>query len=203
MVFSMIHYVADGIQSGLALERIRPSNRSLVLLGLFATVVFASLFYRSYLANADFLALCILAELVFAALCKFRQVFFLILITGFLWAGCDLPLALTWLHLRWLILGTGAVAGTAIYMRDRSHYFGPFHLVAFFCVLAAAVSAMVSSYSSEALLKSLSLLLLFVYGCSGARLAISTVSPERFFSGLIIGCELLTYITLLCYLVLR
>jgi O-antigen ligase len=47
-------------------------------------------------------------------------------------------------------------------------------------------------------LKALSLLLLFLYGCSGVRLALLG-RERRFFEGFLIGCEIVTLATAVCY----
>src|SRR5258708_2547570 len=156
-----------------------------------------------YLASPFILGAVIAAQVVLAALSRYRQSFFLILIAAFLWAGADLPFHGVWLQGRWLVLAVGALAGFAIYMKDGRHYFGPFHLVALFCVLSAMVSAVVSAYPEESLLKALSLLLLFLYGCSGARLAVPVFNPEKFFRGLLLACEILAYLIPGCYFVIH
>jgi O-antigen ligase len=152
-----------------------------------------------YLASPYTLGAVIAAQLVFAAISRYRQSFFLILIAVFLWAGVSLPLQDEWLQGRWVVLAIGALAGFAIYMKDSNHYFSTFHLVAFFCALSAMVSAVVSAYPEESLLKALSLLLLFLYGCSGARLAAPALTPEKFFRGLLLACEALAYLSTGCY----
>ena len=152
-----------------------------------------------YLASPYSLGAVIAAQVVFAALSRYRKSFFLILMAAFLWAGADLPLRMIWLEGRWVVLAIGALAGFAIYMKDSHHYFGTFHLVAFFCVLSAVVSALVSAYPEEALLKALSLLLLFLYGSAGARLAAPLFNPEKFFRGLLLACEIVAYVSAGCY----
>ena len=152
-----------------------------------------------YLASPYSLGAVIAAQAVFAALARYRQVFFLILMVAFLWAGADVPLRMAWLEGRWVVLGIGALAGFAIYMRDSQHYFGTFHLVAFFCVLSALVSGVVSAYPEESLLKAFSLLLLFLYGSAGARLAAPLLNPASFFRGLVLACEILAYLSAGCY----
>ena len=152
-----------------------------------------------YLASPYSLGVVIADQVVFAALTRYRQVFFLILMAAFLWAGADLPLRTIWLEGRWFVLAIGALAGFAIYMKDSQHYFGTFHLVAFFCVLSALVSAVVSAYPEESLLKALSLLLLFLYGSAGARLAAPLLNPEKFFRGLLLACEILAYLSAASY----
>lgn len=72
------------------------------------------------------------------------------------------------------------------------------HLIALFCVVAAMTSAVVSSFPRIAFLKSMSLLLLFLYASGGARLAI--LNREREFArNLVTVCEVATYITALLY----
>jgi O-antigen ligase len=162
------------------------------------------LFVRpEYLSNPEVLGGVLVAEIVLAALCRYRRVFFMILMAAFLWAGLDLPLHGAWLQGRWFVLAIGALAGIAIYLKDPNHHFSAFHLIACFCVLSAVVSGLVSGYPEEALLKAISLMLLFAYGLSGARLAVPTLRPEVFFRGLLLGCEALTYISAISYFVLR
>jgi O-antigen ligase len=95
------------------------------------------------------------------------------------------------------------LAGLAIYMRDPDHHFGLIHLLAGSCVLSAVVSASASAYPQEALLKSLSLFLLFLYGATGARLAVPLLEPEKFFRKLLLACEVITYVTAVTYLLAR
>jgi O-antigen ligase len=71
--------------------------------------------------------------------------------------------------------------------------------VAFFCILAAMVSASVSAYPEEALLKAMSLTLLFMYGGTGARTVVSGLNPEMFFRRLRLAAEVVTYFTAICY----
>jgi O-antigen ligase len=156
-----------------------------------------------YLADPEMLSAIIFAQMLVIAVCKYKRFFFLTVTAAFLWAGIDLPFRFALLQGRWLVLGVGAVTGVAIYIKDRDHHFGTFHLVAFFCVLSAMVSALVSGYPEEAILKASSLLLLFLYGASGARIAVPVVSPEKFFYGLLRGCEVLTYFSAIAYFLFR
>ena len=73
-------------------------------------------------------------------------------------------------------------------LRERRHHFGLIHVVATFAILASLVSAAVSQFPSVTLLKALSILLLFLYGSTGARLAV-TGRENSFFIGLLTGCE--------------
>jgi len=67
------------------------------------------------------------------------------------------------------------------------------HLAAFFCVAAALASALISAVPTIALLKVVSLFLLFLYGSTGARLAI--VGREaRFMRGLLLASEVLVFL---------
>jgi O-antigen ligase len=179
------------------------SKTSKVLVAGFLLIAFVFLTRPGYLTSPKTLGAMIVAELVLAALCLYRKLYLLILITSFLFAGTGVPFEATFLHARWYVLGVGAVAGVAIYMKDRRHHFGTFHLVAFSCVLSALVSSMVSPYPEEALLKTTSLLMLFIYCSSGARIAVPLVRPEKLFSGILVVCEVLTYLTAISYLLLH
>ncbi len=154
-----------------------------------------------YFTSQAYIGGLILLELVLAAVWKFRQVFFTALILAFLLAGTDLPGASVWTSARWLFLGVGAVVGFLLVLKKRQYRFGFFDAIALFAVLAAGVSASVSRYPSFALLKVLSLFLLFLYASSGARLAVKG-REERFFAGLLVGCEVLVGVFALSYLVL-
>jgi O-antigen ligase len=163
---------------------------SILLACLFA--VYVAVFRPGYLSSAHDLAGLIFLQILLAAIWSYRQRFFPVLILVFLWAGTAVPLADVWTSGRWFVLAAGAMVGYLMYMNDRNHHFSPFHLVAFGCVVAALVSAEVSAYPQQALLKSMSLLLLFLYGSSGARLAV--VGREaKFASGMLLGCEILIY----------
>jgi len=162
--------------------------------------VYAALFRPAYFSSSDALATLLFLQVLLAAIWNYRARFLPLLLAVFLWAGMVLPLNVTWTSGRWLVLAVGALAGLVVYARDQRYYFATFHLVAFFCVVAALVSAAVSAYPSLAFLKATSLLLLFLYGSSGARLAV--IGREAsFFSKLLLGCELLVYITAISYFI--
>src|SRR2546423_13918296 len=80
----------------------------------------------SYFTSQTYIGGLILLELVIAALWKFRQVFFTVLILAFLLAGTGLPGASVWTWARWLFLGVGAGAGLLVWLKDRQHHFGFF-----------------------------------------------------------------------------
>lgn len=141
-----------------------------------------------YFTSQTYIGGLLLLEFLVAAIWMYRLVFFPVVLMAFLFAGTGLSVGGGWTAARWLILGLGALVGCVIMLKDRSHHFGLFHGFALFAVLAALVSAAVSRYPSFALLKALSLLLLFVYGGTGARLAVAG-RENRFFAGLLTGCE--------------
>jgi O-antigen ligase len=179
-------------------------SRTFIVVGSVLILLALVLFMQpQYLANPQVLGAIIVAQVLVLSLCKYKESFFVVLMAAFLWAGIDLPLGNSWLQGRWIVLAVGALTGLAIYMRDGHHRFSLIHLLAFSCVLSAIVSASVSAYPQEALLKSLSLFLLFLYGVTGARLAVPLLEPERFFRKLLLGCEVITYITALAYFLLR
>ena len=174
---------------------------TLILMSGFSLIAFVLLRRPDYLSTPKMLGALIASQLILAAVCKFKQAFFLALMVAFVWAGTNLPEEGMWLQGRWFVLGIGAVAGIAIYMKDRNHYFGTYHLVAFFCIVSAFVSALVSSYPEESSLKALSLFLLFVYSSTGARIAVPSFDPVSFFRGFLVICEFLTYATAVAYYV--
>jgi len=111
------------------------------------------------------------------------------LLTAFLFAGINLPVGGGWGAARWLFLAVGAGAGSLIVLKERRYHFGPTHVLAGFAVLTTVISASVSHYPSVAFLKALSLFLLFLYGCTGARLAAAD-RENRFLGGLLTGVEI-------------
>ena len=179
--------------------------RTLVLLfaGLLL-VAFILLRRPDYLAKPEMLGTVIAAQIVIAAISRYKQLYFLMVMAAFLWAGLVVPMSEAWLQGRWVVLGIGVVVGVASYMRDRhQRHLGTIHLLALFCVLSATVSASVSGYPEEALLKSLSLFLLFAYAAMGARLTVSPFEPEKFFRKLLLACEIAMYIAAFMYFVVR
>jgi O-antigen ligase len=141
-----------------------------------------------YFTSQLYLGGVLLLEFLAVAVWMYRKVFFPLIMVAFLLAGVDLPVGTVWAAARWVFLCVGALVGAVIVFRERRHHFGLFHMVALFAVLATLVSAAVSQFPSVTLLKALSILLLFLYGSTGARLAV-TGRENRFFVGLLIGCE--------------
>lgn len=138
-------------------------------------------------------------ECLAAAIWLYRRVFFAIVVVTFLFAGMDLPVGSVWTAGRWFVLGVGALVGLAIVLKEHRYSFGMLHILAFFAILAALVSAAVSRYTTVALLKVLSLFLLYVYAATGARLAVIN-RENRFFEGLLIGCEIFVALIAAFYL---
>jgi O-antigen ligase len=155
-----------------------------------------------YFNNETSLGGLIFLQLLLAAVWKFRAAFFAFLMMAFLWAGVDLPLADAWTSARWLVLAAGAIIGYVLFMHDRGRRFHALHLVGLFCVAAAFVSALVSTYPTTAVLKAMSLALLFLYAGAGGRLAIHGREPS-FFRGLLLACELITGFTAVAYFLLH
>jgi O-antigen ligase len=164
--------------------------------------VYAAVFRPAYFSDSKELATLMFLQILLATIWNYRERFFPLLLVVFLWAGTALPLNAVWTSGRWLVLAVGALAGLLVYIRDQRLSFATFHLLALFCVVAAAVSAAVSAYPSLALLKATSLLLLFLYGSFGARMAV--IGREaNFFSQLLLGCELLVYVTAVSYFIFQ
>lgn len=153
-----------------------------------------------YFNNQQYLAGFIFLQILLVALWSYDRYFFPLLMIAFLWAGMEVPMSQTWTMGRWLVLAAGAVVGFARAMRMGVQRYHPFHLAALFCVGSAMVSAMVSVLPQFSLMKVLSLMLLFLYCASGARLVLR--NPDRFFRGLLLACELSVYVTAFCYSIL-
>jgi O-antigen ligase len=157
------------------------------ILGL-PVLVYLTFSHLGYFTQPAFIGGLLILECLLAAVWLYRRVFFPLVLVSFLLAGVDLPVGGGWTIARWVFLGAGALVGSFIMLKDRGHHFGLFHILAAFCVLAATVSAAVSRFPEHALLKAFSLFLLFAYASTGARL--SVIGREnRFFTGLVVGCE--------------
>lgn len=141
------------------------------------------------LTNQTYIAGLLLIELLIAAVCFFRRVFFPLVLGSFLFAGLDLPVGLGWATARWIFLGVGACVGLIIVLKEHGQRYGLFHAIALFAASAAVASAAVSRYPSITLLKAVSLFLLFIYAGTGVRVAVSG-RENSFFEGLLVGCEI-------------
>lgn len=181
------------------------SSRILGLLAipvLFLTLLYAAETRPGYFTNFNYLGGLLLLEILVVTIWHYEKWFFAVLIMTFIWAGSNLPLWSAGNVVRWFFLGFGALVGLVKWGKlDRRHHFSALHLVALLCVLSAAVSSMVSTRSEMALLKSLSLFLLFLYGSCGARVALAGREPA-FFRGLLTGCEVVSYLSGVLYLLL-
>jgi O-antigen ligase len=172
----------------------------LVTIGLIA--VCAAAVRPTYFSSFEGLATLLFLQVLLASVWNYRTRFFPLLLVVFLWAGMVLPLSVVWTSGRWLVLALGALAGLIVYGRDRRYQFTTFHLVTLSCVMAALLSATISAYPRMAFLKAMSLLLLFLYGSFGARLAIRG-REASFLSWLVMGCELLVYVTVISYFIFQ
>ena len=169
-------------------------NRTLktasVLAGVLGAFVLACIAISrpEYFTSTTYFKGLLLLELLAAGVWFYRRTFLAIVIVTFLLAGLGLPFGGIWTMARWGVLGLGALVGLMIILKEHRHSFGIFHIVGFFAVLTALMSAAVSRYTSLSSLKVLSLFLLFLYAATGARLAVSG-RESRFFTGLLVGCE--------------
>jgi hypothetical protein len=159
--------------------------------GLLGAVILAYVAFSrpGYFTSATYIGGLLMLEVLAAAVWLYRRAFFAIIIVTFLFAGMDLPLGGGWTMARWGVLGLGALVGVAIVLKEHRYSFGMFHILAFLTVLSALMSAAVSRYTSLSSLKVLSLVLLFLYSATGARLAVAG-RESRFFTGLLLGCEI-------------
>lgn len=167
---------------------------------LVASLILLGQSLPAYFSNQQFLLGLIFLQILVVCLWFYEQLFFPLLMIAFLWAGTDVPMSEPWTIGRWLVLGAGALVGFVRTLGTSAQHYRAFHVVAAFCVASAVASATVSEAPSLALLKAVSLFLLFLYGACGARLVLR--DPDRFFRGLLLACELSVYASAFCYLVL-
>jgi O-antigen ligase len=165
-------------------------------LGLTLYLVYSHL---QYFGNVSFLGGILLLEVIIVSLWKYDQRFLVLLMISFVWAGLRVPMQSSWTVGRWVVLFAGAAVGFVVWMKTPRRSFGSLHLIAFFCICAAFVSATVSSFLQMASFKALSLLLLFLYCATGARVAVLG-REDRFFRGLLWGSEIAVYVSAICYL---
>jgi len=179
------------------MNSVKPLQWAGIVLGLSLALYFVYS-HLPYFGNVSFLGGILLLEVIIASLWEYDQRFFVLLMITFVWAGMKVPLQGAGTSGRWVVLLAGAVVGFIVWEKTPRGPFGSLHLIAFFCVCAAFVSATVSPFIQMASLKALSLLLLFLYCASGARLAVLG-REDRFFRGLLWGSETAVYVTAICY----
>lgn len=141
-------------------------------------------------------------QFLLASLGAYRKLFFFAVMISFLWAGVGLPLKDAWGTGRWVVLFFAAAVGMTLWLKESRQHFGALHLVALFCALSALSSAAVSAFPRTALLKASSLLLLFVYTSSGARLA-QLHRERQFVRNLVTACEVIAFVSVAFYFGLR
>lgn len=163
----------------------------------------AAIMNPALVSNTRYLSALVFLELIVASLWLYKDVFFLFLLLVFLWAGTGLPLREEMLIGRWVVLGVGAWAGVVVWLKGRhQHKFSTFHLVALFLALTAILSSTVSSAPRAAMLKGVSLFLLFLYASFGARAAFEN-QENRLLRILVYAFEYLTFASAIAYFVLR
>jgi O-antigen ligase len=181
------------------MNSLKPLHWAGIILGSSLALYFVY-FHLQYFGDVPFLGGILLLEIIIASVWDYKRRFFVLLILTFLCAGMHVPLQSAGTIGRWVVLAAGALVGSIVWMRAARRPFRAIHLIAFFCICAAFVSARVSTFIQMASLKALSLGLLFVYCSAGARLAVLD-REERFFRGLVLGSEVITYFSAVCYFV--
>jgi O-antigen ligase len=172
----------------------------LVLLVIWATYYAYSRPYS--LGDPSTYAVLIGVQVLLVAVFHYRRVFFLAVMISFLWAGLTLPLKGLWGAARWPVLGCAAMVGLVLWLKEERQHFGGMHMIALFCGVSAVTSAVVSAFPRIAFLKAASLVLLLLYGCGGARLAVLN-RGRQFTRGLVTVCEVISYVSAACYFVLH
>lgn len=152
------------------------------------------------LSNYDYIGGAFVAEVLLLGIWKYKQALLPLMLLAFFWAGLDLPGAQAWGTFRWFFLGAAATTGLLLFVGERQHRLGLIHFTAMGCVAMALVSGVISQYPLQSTLKAVSLLLLFLYCITGARLALRG-REQPFISALLLGCGLLTYFSAISYFV--
>ena len=148
-----------------------------------------AMFHPHYLGSMDNLAIVLGLELLAICAWHYQDFFFPLLMITFIWAGTGFPFSGAWQAARWGVLAAGAFLGFVLWLRARRLYLQAFHYFFFAGVCAALASALSSPYPTVALLKVLSLFLLFIYAATGARLAIAACY-KTFIPHFVTGCEI-------------
>src|SRR2546430_15591485 len=108
-----------------------------------------------YFTNLNYLGGLLLLEIIILLVWNYERFFFLAMMLAFVWGGTGLPFAGAGSAARWVFLIVGALVGIVKWVENNSgRHFGAIHLIAAFCVLSAAVSAVASNRTESALLKS-------------------------------------------------
>jgi len=183
------------------MNSLKPLQWVVILVGS-SLAIYLAYTHLQYFGNVSFLGAVVLLEIIIASLWKYDERLFALLFITFAWAGMRVPMQSAGITGRWVVLVAGSMFGFMVWLRAPRGPFRSIHLIAFFCVCTAFVSATVSPFVQMASFKALSLALLFLYCAAGARLAVLG-REERFFQGLLLGCEVAVYFTAICYLVLR
>jgi len=179
------------------LQRVLISSAAIA--GLVAIVHFA--YTRpGYFTDATYIAGLLLLQVVVVGVWHYEKMFFGLLLFIFVWAGTGLPYGSAGTSARWLVLAVAAFAGLVRWMRSYRQHFQVFDLVALICASTALFSVVVSTLPQMALLKAFSLFLLFLYGATGARLAVLG-REDSFINGLVACCEISVYLTSILYFV--
>ena len=153
-----------------------------------------------YFATISYIGGLFLLEVVLASVWHYEKWFFAILMFTFLWAGSEVPLAGAASAGRWVFLLVGGFVGVVKWgTRGEKQKFSAIHLLAVFCVVSALVSGLVSARAQLSLLKSSSLLLLFLYVSCGLRVAVAD-RADAFFNGFVTAIEVLTFVTGVVYI---
>ncbi len=172
----------------------------LLITGVLVVLAIALLHWRpGYFSNVRILGGVLLLQVVLVTVWHYERWFFAVMMLLFLWAGTDLPLASVGTQARWIFLAVGALIGIVKWLQlEGKHRLTAIHLVALLCAMSAVVSSLVSRRMELSLLKSISLVLLFLYGSFGARVAV-TGRENAFFSGLVRACEITAYASAFFY----
>lgn len=143
----------------------------------------------------------LVVSLAIFTLTEYRRAMLPVVVIGFLWAGLDVPYQETAYAGRWAVLAMAALFGLIVW--SRSPYkldFGAVHLLAAFTVLSTLFSALGAVNRQLALLKCLSIFLLFLYLSIGGRVTFQGKEASTV-HGVMKVCQWLVLLCAVLYLV--
>lgn len=150
----------------------RESSKAGVLILIAAVIVGVLLVLRApgLLTGETGFRTIVLLSLGIFCLIEYQKVMLPVVVIGFVWAGLVVPYQETAYAGRWAVLAMAALFGLVVWSRSAHKLdFGAVHLLAAFTVVSTLFSALGAMNRQLALLKCLSIFLLFLYLSVGGR----------------------------------
>jgi hypothetical protein len=130
------------------MSSVKPLHWVGIVLGV-SMVLYLVYFHLQYFANVSYLGAILALEMIIACVWRYKQRFFVLLIITFVLAGLNVPLHSAGTQGRWVVLAVGAAVGFIVWTKTPNRPFRSIHLIAFFCICTAFVSATVSQFLQD------------------------------------------------------